>query len=399
MNPHLLNTEVQEYLTAQLEEDLNRTILKGSPFPDLSMAELAEQIESRRRCKHKLPTWYAEQGLLYPSRTSVEQASSESTAAYKASLVSGRLLADLSGGFGVDSYYFSKRMEQVTWCERDPDLYEVASHNFRRLGIKNITCTLGDSLDFLKRSKEHYDWIYVDPARRDRDSGRVFRLEDCTPNVLENLELFLTRADRVMLKLSPFLDVTQAIDQLKEVEEVQVIAVDNEVKELLFLLRRGAGEKITLIAVNLLAGGQQVLSSVFRQEAPTPNYGPPKKYLYEPNAAIMKAGLFNQVAAQYDLIKLNPNSHLYTSDVLIPFPGRRFEIVGSFNYKAKRLGRELGLKRAHITVRNFHESVAQIRKRTGISEGGTDYLFFTTDHLDQARVLMCRKADSDPQGH
>lgn len=384
---------MQEFLSARLEEDLNRTILSGSPFPDVSMTELAAQIESRRRCRDKLPTWYLKNGLLYPPRISIEQASSERTAAYKASVVTGRTLADLSGGFGVDSFYFSKTMEQVTWCEQDPDLYEVASHNFRRLGANNIGCYQGDSMEFLRNSEEEYDWIFVDPARRNADSGRVFRLEDCSPNVLDNLELFLTRAGRVMLKLSPFLDISQAVRQLRKVEEVHVVAVDNEVKEVLFLLSESGRERIPIHAVNLTAAGKQIMSSIIGDEVPASTYGSPLKYLYEPNAAVLKAGLFNEVSATYGLTKLHPNSHLYTSDALIPFPGRSFEILSSNRYKAKTLRNLLGLKKANITIRNFHESVAQVRKRTGIAEGGEDYLFFTTDQHGQALVLRCRKAD------
>jgi hypothetical protein len=387
----LLNRDVQDFLAAHLEEDLNRTILNGSPFSEVSMTELAGQIESRRKCRSKLPTWYEKPGLLYPSRISIEQASSERTARYKAGKVGGRILADLSGGLGVDSYYFSKVMKQVIWCERDPDLVEVASHNFQLLGASNIKCLNVDSLDFLEDSKEHFDWIYVDPARRNPGSERVFRLEDCSPNLLDNLELILGRADRVMLKLSPFLDIAQAIGQLKEVEEVHVVAVENEVKELIFLLREGAGDQITVMAVNLRDQDEEILTSVFRSETKAVPYGPPMKFLYEPNAAIRKAGLFNEAALRHDLTKLHPNSHLYTSDELVPFPGRRFVIGNSMNYKPKKIRRQLGLEQANITTRNFHESVAQIRKRTGIAEGGSDYLFFTTDHTGKALVLACRK--------
>ena len=392
MNPHILNRDVQNFIADHLEKNLDRTILKGSPFSEVSMMELAQQIESKNRCRKKLPTWFREKGLVFPPRLNIEQASSERAAEYKASLVSGNILADLSGGFGVDSFFFSKRMQHVIHCEIDPDLHTIAKHNFLKLEAENITCVNQDSMDYLKQSDQTFEWIYLDPGRRHNQKDRVFQLEDCSPNILENLDLILSKTDQVLLKLSPFLDIASAIDQLKPVAEVHVLAVDNEVKELLFLLRKGTATDIPIIAVNITSEQKDIMSSKFKTDVSKPLFGPAGVFLYEPNAAILKAGLFNAVAIKYHLTKLHPNSHLYTSDDLIPFPGRRFKVKQQIKYSPKKIKRQLGLTKANISTRNFHESVAQIRKRTGLKEGGTDYLFFTTDHSGHPIVLVCDKA-------
>ena len=393
MNARLLHRDVQEFLNEHLDKDLDRVIFKGSPFAGITVQELAGQIQSKRKCKVKLPTWYRTPGIVYPPKLSIEQASSEKAAQYKASLVSGDHLADLSGGFGVDAYFFSQGFNQVLYCEANEDLMQIAEHNFEVLGAKNISCLSDDSMRHLKNSKESYDWIYLDPARRNDARERVFLLEDCSPNILENLDLLLSRANGLLLKLSPLLDISRAAEQLGCVEEIHVLALDNEVKELLFLVNKEPVAPVRIHAVNLKGDLSETFSSEWESDDTPVCYGPAKAFLYEPNAAILKAGLFKQVAREFKLTKLHPNSHLYSSDELIPFPGRRFAVEKQMKYSPKKIRKELGSTRAHITTRNFHESVAAIRKRTGLREGGNHYLFFTTDHEGRPLVLFCSKAD------
>ena len=393
MNERLLDKDVQDFLDQNLDQDLDRLIFRGSPFPDLSIRELAEQIESKRKCKTKLPTWFGTPGIIFPPKISIEQASSEPTARYKASLISGKRLADLSGGFGVDAYFFGLNFERVTYVEVKEELLLAARHNFDVLGADNISCFHGDGIAYLRDSNSFFDWIYLDPARRDAKKERVFMLEDCSPNILDNLDVLLSKADGILLKLSPLLDITRTVMQLKEVTEIHVVALENEVKELLFLIRKETQKMPVIHAVNIKNSGMDLFSAELNGSQSDPNYGPVDKYLYEPNAAILKAGLFNPVANEFNLTKVHPNSHLYSSEELIDFPGRRFVVVEQLKYNPKKIKKELGLTRANVTTRNFHESVASIRKRTGLREGGDDYLFFTTDHKGRALVLLCSKAD------
>jgi len=384
---------VKSFLEEHLDSDLHRMILKGSPFEDVSVQELAEQIQSRRKCRLKLPLWWKTPGILFPPSLNIEQSSSEKAAEYKASLVSGDSMIDLTGGFGVDSFYFSRRFDRVVHLEIDRALHDIVRHNLKTLNVENVDCILGDSIEFLKSGDEKFDWLFVDPSRRGNEQERVFRLEDCKPNLLENLDLILSKAGSVLIKLAPFMDISKARNQLKNVAEIHVVAIDNEVKELLFLISAKEPGPTTIKAVNLTPDRTDVVSSEM-DSTPQIDYGPASTYLYEPNAAIRKAGLYPALSSQYRLDKIHPNSHLYTGKELVDFPGRIFRVEKQVKYSPKRLRKELGLKRANITTRNFHESVAEIRKRTGIKEGGEDYLFFTTDHQNRSLVLHCKKADA-----
>lgn len=384
---------MQSFLEEHLDSDLHRLILKGSPFENISVQELAEQIQSRRKCRLKLPLWWKTPGVLYPPSLNIEQSSSEKAAEYKASLVSGHRMIDLTGGFGVDSFYFSKRFDHVVYVEIDRELQEIVKHNLMILNVYNVDCIPGDSIEFLKSSDEKFDWVYVDPSRRGNGQERVFRLEDCTPNLLENLDLIMSKAGGVLLKLAPFMDISQALNQLKNVKEVHVLAIDNEVKELLFLISEKGAETTTIKAVNLTQNRTDVVASEIGSMSEI-DYGTVSTYLYEPNAAIRKAGLYPTLSSQYKLDKIHPNSHLFTGKELVDFPGRVFRVIKQIKYSPKRVRKELGLKRANITTRNFQESVAEIRKRTGLKEGGEDYLFFTTDHHNISIVLQCAKANA-----
>lgn len=393
MNPDILNKEVQSFLERHIDSDLNRLILTGSPFEAISIQELAGQIQSRRKCRLKLPLWYQTHGIVFPPTLNIEQSSSEKAAHYKASLVNGDCMIDLTGGFGVDSYYFSKKFDRVVYVEIKKELLEIVKHNLKILSAENVNCVLGDSMDLLRSTQKKFDWVYVDPSRRGERKDRVFLLEDCSPNLVENLDLILSKSDRIMLKLAPFMDISKALKQLKYVAEVHVLAINNEVKELLFLMNTNNAKPLQIRAVNLIQDRIDMLSGKL-DDLPEMNYGPVRTYLYEPNAAIRKAGIYAAVGSRYNLDKLHPNSHLFTGEKLVDFPGRIFRVKKQIKYSPKKIRKELGLTRANITTRNFHDSVAQIRKRTGIKEGGEDYLFFTTDQQGNSIVLHCSKAQA-----
>jgi len=390
LNEAVLHKEVQQFINNHLKSDLSKLILKGSPFKDVKIQELAVQIQAKSKSRDKLPTWFLTNNIYYPKSLSIEQTSSEPTAQYKASLINGDKLIDLTGGFGVDSYFFAKKFQSVIHCEIDTELSKIVTHNFMQLELKNIACFNTNGIDELSESKSSYDWIFIDPSRRDALKTKVFKLEDCLPDVGKHLDLFLERSDNVMIKLSPLLDISLTINDLKFVKEIHVVAVKNEVKELLILIQKGYEGPSKIKTINMVAAGQQTFEGYFPSNAGV-EFAAPKKYLYEPNAALLKSGLFNEISSEIKVSKLHSNSHLYTSDDLVHFPGRSFAILSVFKYNKKLLKRNFKSKNANITTRNFHDSVAEIRKKTGIKEGGNDYLFFTTDIEDNSIVIHCKK--------
>lgn len=390
MNNKLLHKEVQQFINDHLKTDLPQLILKGSPFEEITIQELAEQILAKSKSRSKLPTWFKTEHIYFPKPLSIEQTSSELTAKYKSSLISGESLIDLTGGFGVDSYFFSKKFKKVTHCELDPELSKIASYNFASIGRNNITCLNKNGIEELKEKRFVYDWIYIDPSRRNELKSKVFKMEDCQPDVGHYLPLLLQRSENLMIKLSPLLDISLTIKSLLFVKEIHVVAIKNEVKELLILIQNKYKGPSKLKTVNIHNDGAQTFEGYFPSNA-LPSFSGPKKYLYEPNAAILKSGLFNEVSTELKIDKLHINSHLYTSEKLINFPGRRFIIQSTSKYNKKLLKKKYDFKRANITTRNFHESVAQIRKKTGFREGGDDFLFFTTDLENNAVIIHCRK--------
>ncbi len=391
MNKAILNPEVQQFIQDNLQEDLTKLILKGSPFEHVTVQELATQISGLKRAEKKLPTWFKTEGILFPPNLNLEQTSSEITAQYKSELLEGEVLVDLTGGFGIDDLYFSKNFKKVIHCELNEELSSLASHNFEVLAASNIETHAGDGISYIENTSEKIDWIYIDPARRDDYGGKVFLLEHCTPNVPLNLKLLFNRSENILIKTSPLLDISLGIDELRKVIEVHIVAVNNEVKELLWILNRNISNEIKIKTVNITNKGNEVLNGIFGEDQSNFEYKLPQKYLYEPNAAIMKSGLFGTLAKETETFKLHSNSHLFTSEKLKPFPGRSFEILQIVPYHKKTLKKALQLKKSNITTRNFPRSVAEIRKELKLEDGGSDYLFFTTDLNEDKIVLVCKK--------
>jgi THUMP domain-containing protein/uncharacterized protein len=390
LNKELLNKNVQSFILQNLNEDTSKLILKGSPFQNISIQDIVKQIISKKKCKKKLPSWFNTEDIYYPNKINIEQTSSETTAEFKANLIDGNSLFDITGGFGVDCYYFSKKIKKVIHCEMDTDLSEIVSYNFSKLQTHNIETVAQNGLDYLGDTKEIFGWIYADPSRRDNKKGKVFLLDDCTPNIPLNLDYLFNYTDHILLKLSPILDISSSLNELHSVKEIHVVAVKNEVKELLFILQKGYKNKINIKTINIGNTHNYIFNSTINSTT-KPTYSLPKTYLYEPNASILKAGLFNQVSHELNINKLHVNSHLYTFDTLINFPGRRFEINNVIPYNKKQLKKLIPEKRANITTRNFPETVADIRKKTGLKDGGDLYLFFTTNINNKHIILICSK--------
>jgi hypothetical protein len=390
LNKHILHTKVQGFIAKNLNSNISKLLFRGSPFDSINIQELVEQIESKQKSLNKLPTWFYLNNIYYPNKLNIEQTSSEVTANYKSNLTSGNSIIDLSGGFGVDTYYFSKRFKEVTHCEINTNLSEIVAYNFQLLNADTITVVPKDGLEYLQTQQEKYDWIYIDPSRRSDIKGRVFLLKDCLPNIPKNLDTLFGFTDNILIKVSPMLDITSAINELKFVKEIHIIAVQNEVKELLFILEKAYKKTIKVKTINITKSAEQTFESDFKKEVTT-NFSLPQTYLYEPNSAILKAGFFNEVSNQLELNKLHKNSHLYTFFDLILFPGRRFKIIKQLSYNLKELKKTIRVSKANITVRNFPETVAQIRKKTKLKDGGDIYLFFTTDINNKHIVLICEK--------
>lgn len=390
MNTAILNTNVQQFITEHLKTDITKLILKGSPFSDVSIQELANQIVAKQKAEHKLASWFRTQQIYYPSKINIEQTSSEHTANYKSNLVNGASIIDITGGFGIDCFYFSKQFEAVTHCEINAELSTIVAHNFKQLKINNITTFSGDAFDFLRSTKEKFDCIYIDPSRRDAVKGKVFLLQDCIPNVPENIDFLFSKTNQILIKTSPILDITSAINELKFVKEVHVIAIHNEVKELLFLLDKEHSKSIEIKTVNIGKEETKNFHFTYKEDLYS-EYSEPLSYLYEPNSAILKSGGFHQITNQLNVSKLQQHSHLYTADILLDFPGRTFKIEQVLSYDKKKLKKLLPENKANITIRNFPKTVAQIRKETKIKEGGTIFIFFTTNFKNELTVVICRK--------
>ena len=391
MNRSLLHPEIQKFITANIGADSSKLALQKNPFPEVNWIAILNQIAAKTKAKYKLPTFFKTENIIYPSKISVEQTSSEKTALYKSSIVSGATLIDLTGGFGVDDLYFSKVVKNVIHCEIDTELSNSVKYNFEILGIKNIQFEFGDSYTYLEKIQFKLDWIYIDPSRRNDIKGKVFMLKDCLPNVTELLTFYFTKTDNILIKTAPILDISAGLLELSNVKCIHIVAVGNEVKELIWELSKGFIDNARIKTVNITNEKTEQFSFELNSNNHFSNYSLPKKYLYEPNSAIMKSGGFDEIGIQYQLDKLHQHSHLYTSDEKIEFPGRIFEVQNAISYAKNEMKSFLENKIANITTRNFPESVEEIRKKWKIKDGGNSYCFFTTDMNNHKIVLICTK--------
>lgn len=387
----ILNPEIQTFIDSNIGANISHLALQKNPFPAMDWISILNQIEAKTKSKDKLPTWFTTNNIIYPSKISVEQTSSEKTAFYKSKIVSGESLIDLTGGFGIDDYYFAKKLNTVVHCEINSELSNSVQHNFEQLKVQNITCYIGDSSATLTKLNTKWDWIYIDPSRRNDAKGKVFMLKDCLPNVPENLDLFFKYSDNILIKTAPLLDISAGLLELQNVKTVHIVALENEVKELLWELKKNFIGKPTIKTVNITKENEETFEFILDNNPEISNFGLPENYLYEPNSAIMKSGGFDQIGTFYNLNKLHKHSHLYTNSSLILFPGRVFEIEKIIPYRKIEIKIFLENKQANITTRNFPETVESIRKKWKIKDGGNKYCFFTTDENDNKIVLICTK--------
>ena len=383
-----VNQSTLDYIRQHADEDVRQLALRGHKCPDVDLQYALEQIAGRQKARTKLPSWAAIDGIVYPPHLSMEQCSSEVTARYKASIAGkGALFVDLTAGFGVDMALISQGFQKAVHVERQPQLCAISSENFRLLGLNHIEVFCGDGVAYL-HTMRHADLLFIDPARRDVHGGRTYDISDCTPNVLEILDEMLEKADRVMIKLSPMLDWRKAVADLGKVNEVHIISVDNECKELLLILSKTM-KPLRVFCVNN-DECFEVVEGISSQPRPLPQ---DMRYLYEPNASVMKAGCFALIEQRFGVVQLERNSHLFVSDKeILGFPGRQFLIEKRTSMNKRELKATLAdVDQANITVRNFPMSVAELRKRLKLKEGGDVYIFATTISDEGHQLLVCRK--------
>ena len=404
----MMNQATQDFIRQHQDEDVRQLAFLGSKNPEVDMPFALDQIRGRKMARAKLPLWANIDGIIYPPHISMEQCSSESTALYKAELAA-RLLGlpasssseeigfvDLTGGFGVDFSYIASRLGMSSmYVERQAHLCEAAKENFERLGLKNAIVKNEDGIEVLHSLKE-LKLIFIDPARRDDAGNKVVSLKDCTPDVTVLQEEMLSKADYVIIKLSPMLDWHRAISELSHVREVHIISVNNECKELLLVLSaRNMGEKLRIYCIN---DAQSFVCDELDMESSSVKIAPSTleemQYLYEPNASLMKAGCFGVLSERYDARMLSKNSHLFVSrEPIAAFPGRSFRIIAVSSFNKKELKRHLsGITKANIATRNFPLSVAELRKRLKLKDGGETYIFATTLSDDSHVLVITEKA-------
>ena len=432
----MLNEATLQYVLQHAHDDIRMLALRGCKDAQVDLPLALQQIQGRQTACCKLPSWAAIDGIVYPPHLNMEQCSSELTARYKRG-IADRILSlgvaqivnrkssnskflDVTGGFGVDFAFMADAFDEAVYVERDPDLCVLATHNFVQLGKRNVNTICADAVSYLSSiSSDNIALIYLDPARRDMHGARTYALADCTPDVTTMMDNLLRHSHYVLLKLSPMLDWRKAIADLSphHVQEVHIVAVDNECKELLLLLDRQD------------TNSQHFQSSIFNLQFSTApclfcidihsrdgvriDYSPSSQslpieekeiysqelegsFLYEPNVAVMKAGCFRELAADFNVRQLAPNSHLFTSATQVTgFPGRSFRITAITTMNKRDLRTRLGhLQRANISVRNFPLTADELRRRLKLADGGTDYIFATTLSNGDHVVILCTKLSS-----
>lgn len=391
-----MNKETEQFIAQHEKDDIFSLKLLNKPESNVDIDLALRQITGKQKIKPKVPLFYDTEDILYPVQLSLEQSSSESTASYKSLQCKGDSLVDLTGGFGVDCFFMSRQFKQVTYVERQEELCNLAKHNFKVLGNGHIRVIQAETEKYLPAMK-HADWIFIDPARRSTSGKKVILLSDCEPDIRNIYPILLERATQVMIKLSPMMDISAAIRDLPNTNEIHIISVENECKEVLLVLNQTIPKTIKVKTINLGKDkGNQVFDYNLEDEltAEVSFASEIEKYLYEPNASIMKSGAFKLISNRFRIHKLHKNTHLYTSNELIhEFPGRIFEVTDMCGNSKKELKKLINkIPKANVSTRNYPVPVDELRKKLKIKDGGEIYLFACTFHKDQKIIIETKKA-------
>ena len=389
--------QVRAFIKEHLSDDVRKLILQKDKFPEVDIHFVARQIEGRRKAMEKFPRLAKNEAFIYPSKEAMEQCSSEYTAQYKASLVQDATVADITGGLGIDSLYLSESNMRVVHIERNPELQEIAAHNFSALQRNNIQSHCSDAIAFLENTDMFFDLVFIDPARRDSSKNKVFLFSDCEPDVTKLRKLLFSKTKRVLIKASPFLDISKAVAELGNISHVHIVAVKNECKELLFECVPESTPLQQIHCVNILSDGSSkkfTFSPDEERESVVQYSDKLLSYLYEPNVTIIKSGAFKLFGQQYHLEKLHPNSHLYTSMNLVEhIPAKRFLVEAVFPFDKKGIQQYIPEKKANLVIRNFPSSVDEAKKKFHIEDGGEIYVYLTTLQNGQKIAIRAKKID------
>ena len=384
-------------MQGHLHEDPALLLLKGHKSLGFDLKIAVQQIAARQKAKNKLPTFIAHPKVIFPASLSLEQSSSEHAAEFKAKYVGGEILVDLTGGLGVDIFFMGRKFREAIYVEKQEELVKIASHNFIQLsgGRETYKVIHSESIDFLGKTNQYFDWLYIDPARRDAHNQKLYKLSDCEPDVRRHWDLIKEKAKQVMIKASPMLDIKDALNELPDVQQVIVVAIRNEVKEVLLVWEKSDHkEKVKISAFDLNVSQESGFDFTWEEEANNQvSYSLPKECLIEPNAAILKAGGFKTFANRFGLSKLHPNTHLYTSSKLPKeIPGRIFTIVEEVKLDKKELKRLFPSGQVNVIVRNHPLKAVALKKRYGLKDGGADYLVAVRTMDEKNRVYWCRRS-------
>ena len=385
-----LSEEQYDFIEKNFNLSPSDFMLNSNKYPLWDIKFIAQQLVGRNLAKKKLPTWFETKKLHYPERISMEQCSSEKTGIFKANILPVGSGVDLTGGFGVDTFYISQKVKSIVYCEQNLQLSSIALHNFSQFNKKNIQVYQGDGLTYL-RDCSTIDWIYIDPSRRN-ENKKVNYLSDCSPNILNYLPLLFSKAPVLLIKTSPLLDIKKTLSDLLRVKQVYVISVNNDCKEVLYLLEKNFDGEAHISCNNLKSDKDETFDFTFFEEQECIlSYSEPLKYLYEPNSSIMKAGAFKTIAKYFGLYKIHVNSHLYTSDIQInQFPGRSFTIQNILSPNPKSIPSFL-VGKANLTCRNYPQNIDILRKKLRLKDGGEFYIFATTLLSGNPRLILCKK--------
>ena len=407
----LLRQELQEFIRQHEADDYKKLLLKHGTILGVAFSLIADQISGRRKAKLKLPSWYQTKNIIYPPSVNLEQCSSEATAKFKVEIVkqnpgdSFNKAVDLTGGFGVDSFFLGSAFKEVHYVEPDENLVEITRHNHKTLQAPDIQHPVSSiqhhhttAEQFLNTTSNHFDLVYIDPSRRSKGNQKIFRLADCVPDITLLQDVIFEKTETLLVKASPMLDLQQGIKELKHVAKVFVVAVDNECKEVLFLCRKGHLTEPIIEAIDLKSSRNQALLSfdflASEEKNATTEFSNPLHYLYEPNAALLKAGAFKLVAQRFSIKKLQQHTHLYTSESKVAdFPGRIFEIEALTKPDAKIVSHYFPEGKANVVTRNYPLSPEELKKKTGLTDGGEKFLIGFSG-VKEKFVAVCRRINS-----
>lgn len=375
---------MQKFIYEHERIDEKVLVLKNKYIEGVQSFLIAQQISGRRKAKIKLPLLYNTSSIIYPASVNLEQSSSQATANFKSTLVrKGKKFVDLTGGFGIDALFFSKKFQESYYVEPNEELLTIVQHNFALLGVNNIQYHNTSAENFLSSCSTKFDLMFIDPSRRS-GTKKVFKFSDCVPDIIRLQNKLLSMTESLIIKASPLIDLQQGLRELNSVEKIYVISVENECKEVLFVSKMGWNKETSIETINILHNGSvDSLSFKFSEEhQAVAQFSDPKTYLFEPNASILKAGAFRTIAAQFQLNKLHPSTHLYTSDDFVQnFPGRIFKIETMVKPDVKVLRKLFPAGHANITTRNYSLTPQQLKLKTGLKDGGEKFLIgFSGEH-------------------